>query len=70
MLEDDYETARVPFKSGNCAMAFRGDLLICSYAREMYNTHQSNGVFCVDTTTMKETTDYDSYVVTPFIKPC
>ena len=62
MLEDDYETARVPFKSGNCAMAFRGDLLICSYAREMYNTHQSNGVFCVDTTTMKETTDYDSYV--------
>ncbi len=62
MLVENPETARDPFAFGNCAMTFRGDLLICSYAREMYNTHQSNGVFCVDTTTMKETTDYDSYV--------
>lgn len=53
---------RVPFDAGNCAMAFQRDLLICSYAREMYNGHQSNAVFCVDTTTMTENPLYDSYV--------
>lgn len=60
---DDTEwSTRLPFNSGNCAMAFQGDLLICSYAREMYNGHQSNAVFCVDTAEMTENPMYDSYV--------
>lgn len=49
------------FRSGNCAMAFQGDLLICSYARRMYSGHQSNTVFCVDTETMTEKEVYGSY---------
>ena len=59
-VKNDYAT-RNPFHFGNCAMAFRGDLLICSYAREMYNGHQSNAVFCVDTKTMTRSYDYDSF---------
>ena len=59
---DDLDwSTRLPFRAGNCAMAFQGDLLICSYAREMYNGHQSNAVFCVDTDTMTENPLYDSY---------
>ena len=56
----DWST-RLAFRAGNCAMAFQGDLLICSYAREMYNGHQSNAVFCVETDTMTENPLYDSY---------
>lgn len=52
---------KIPFDAGNCAMAFQGDLLVCSYAREMYSGHQSNGVFCVDTSSMTEDPVYDSY---------
>lgn len=59
---DTYWSTRVPFDAGNCAMVFQGDLLICSYAREMYSGHQSNAVFCVDTATMTENPMYDSYV--------
>lgn len=62
--EEEYDAdmaTRIPFHSGNCSMAFRGSLLICSYAKEMYDGHQANAVFCVDTATMKETADYDSY---------
>lgn len=58
--EEDWATSR-PFSSGNCAMAFRGNILICSYGRGMYNGHQSNKVFCVDTTTMERNRDYGSY---------
>ena len=50
-----------PFSSGNCAMTFRKDILICSYGRGMYNGHQSNKVFCVDTRTMERNRDYGSY---------
>lgn len=60
--DDSHWSTRVPFDAGNCAMAFQGELLICSYAREMYSGHQSNAVFCVDTTTMTEEPLYDSYV--------
>lgn len=62
MSTGDYWDTRVPFDAGNCAMAWNGDYLIVSYAREMYSGHQSNDVFCVDTTTMTEIDLYDSYV--------
>lgn len=70
---------REPFDMGNCAMAFRGELLICSYARRMYNGHQCNAVFCVDSATMKRSYAYDSFVghsfnqavlVTEGLAPC
>ena len=51
-------STRKAFRLGNCAMAFQGDLLICSYAREMYNGHQSNAAFCVETATMTENPVY------------
>ena len=72
----------VPFRSGNCVMTFQGNVLICSYAKKMYNGHQANEMFCVDTTTMKENRDYyslDTYVshcffqsvlVTEGVAPC
>ena len=41
-----------PFEYGNCATAFYNNILICSFARMMYNGHQSNHVFCVDIDTM------------------
>ena len=47
-------STRGAFTTGNCAMEFQGDLLICSYGRIMYSEHQSNAVFCVDTATMTE----------------
>lgn len=56
----DWSTQK-PFEAGNCAMAFQGSLLICSYARQMYNGHQSNAVFCVDTETMTEKPAYSCY---------
>lgn len=59
--DDTYWSTKIPFDAGNCVMAFQGDLLICSYAREMYSGHQSNAVFCVDTVTMTENPMYDSY---------
>ena len=58
---DSYWDTQYPFDYGNCAMAFQGDLLVCSYARKMYSGHQSNAVFCVNTTTMTEDPVYDSY---------
>ena len=54
-------STRGAFTTGNCAMEFQGDLLICSYGRIMYSEHQSNAVFCVDTETMTENPLYDSY---------
>ncbi len=51
-------STRGAFTTGNCAMEFQGDLLICSYGRIMYSEHQSNAVFCVDTATMTENPVY------------
>ena len=59
--DDKHWSTKIPFDAGNCVMTFQGELLICSYAREMYSGHQSNAVFCVDTVTMKEKAVYDSY---------
>ncbi|HIS30653.1 MAG TPA: leucine-rich repeat protein [Candidatus Limivivens intestinipullorum] len=58
---DHMDTAD-PFHSGNCAVTFQGNVLVCSYARQMNNVHQSNDVFCVNIKTMTRDTSYSSYV--------
>lgn len=44
---------RLPFDGGNCDIAVNGDYLAVHYAREMYNGHQSNSVFMINTKKMK-----------------
>ena len=52
---------RYPFDAGNCAIAIKDGILVCSYGREMYNGHQSNAVIAVYTSDMKKCDKYDSY---------
>lgn len=44
---DLYWGTRYPFHAGNASMAISGDILAITYAREMYNGHQSNHVIYV-----------------------
>ncbi len=46
----------IPFHAGTCDMTIQDNLLVCSYARTMYNGHQSSCVFTVNINTMKELT--------------
>jgi len=43
-----------PFDSGNCSVTIKNNILVCSYARQMYNGCQSNYVIYVNCTTMKK----------------
>lgn len=43
-----------PFQAGNCSIAVNGNYLAVNYARGMYNGHQSNSVFIINTKTMKK----------------
>lgn len=43
----------IPFKSGNCKLAYANGVICCNYARKMYSGHQSNFVFFVNTETME-----------------
>lgn len=43
-----------PFQAGNCSMAVNGNYLAVHYARGMYNGHQSNSAFVINTKTMKK----------------
>lgn len=43
---------KMPFDAGNCDIALNGNILVCNYARQMYNGHQSNHVIYVDIATM------------------
>ena len=52
---------RYPFDFGNCAIAIKDGILVCSYGRVMYNGHQSNAVIAVYTSDMKKCDKYDSY---------
>lgn len=45
---------KIPFDAGCCSAAINGNILTVNYAREMYNTHQSNSVFSIDISTMKK----------------
>lgn len=53
--------AKIAFDAGSCDMAIQGDILVCSFAKEMFNGHQANDVFCVNMKTMERTYRYDSY---------
>jgi hypothetical protein len=57
---------KLPFRSGNCAIALKGDVLVVSYARQMYKSsdgknHQSNGVIAVNISSMENNQNYASY---------
>lgn len=43
-----------PFQAGNCSMAVNGNYLAVHYARGMYNGHQSNSAFVINTKKMKK----------------
>ena len=51
-----------PFRSGNCDIAIRDGILVCTYCRQMYNGHQSSSTFTIDTATMKNINTYYNYV--------
>lgn len=46
-----------PFAAGNCSVAINGGVLVCSYARQMYNGHQGKDVIAVKTSDMSKTYD-------------
>lgn len=43
-----------PFNAGNCSMIIKNNILVCTYAREMYNGYQSNHVIYINCSTMKK----------------
>ena len=43
-----------PFLAGNCSLILNGSTLIVTYAREMYNNHQSSHALFVNTKDMKK----------------
>ncbi len=68
--------AKIPFTAGNCAMAVSGGVLAVDFGRLMYNGHQSNSVWGIETETMTSLDDwvydYNSHSfdqrVTPYAK--
>ena len=52
-----------PFDAGNCDMAVNGGYLAVNYARSMYNGHQSNSVWVIDTESMNTISVPDQYTV-------
>lgn len=45
---------QIPFNSGNCSIIIHNNVLVCSYARQMYSGHQSNHVISVNCETMEK----------------
>lgn len=60
-FDGDWDT-REAFAAGNCAMTISGNVLVCNYAKHMYNGHQATAVVNLNIKTMKpiETKDYHS----------
>jgi len=56
-----YNDTQYPFHSGNCDVAINNGVLVCSYARKMYNGHQSNAIVAVTTGDMNLLYDYTAY---------
>ena len=54
-----------PFYGGNCVLAINKGVLVCSYARQMYNGHQGKDVIAVTTGNMKKT--YDNLSSSPWV---
>lgn len=52
---------QIPFDGGCCDAAINGNVLTVNYGRHMYNGHQSNSVFSVNTSTMKNVQRYAIY---------
>ncbi len=54
-LPDYYDSSfmtKAPFEAGNCDVDVNGKYLAVNYGRHMYNGHQSNSVWIVDTESM------------------
>ena len=60
---DDSFFTKKPFDAGNCDAAMNGKYLAVNYARSMYNGHQSNSVWLIDTESMNtvRTPEYSYY---------
>ncbi len=54
-----------PFCYGNCSIAINNGVLVCSYARQMYNGHQGKDVIAVKTSNMSKA--YDNLSSTPWV---
>lgn len=54
-----------PFNGGNCVVAINNGILVCSYARQMYNGHQGKDVIAVSTGNMKKV--YDNLSSNPWV---
>ncbi len=54
-----------PFRAGNCSVAINNGILVCSYARQMYNGHQGKDVIAVKTSNMSKA--YDNLSSTPWV---
>lgn len=50
-----------PFYFGNCSVAINNGILVCSYARQMYNGHQGKDIIAVKTSNMSKAYDKLSY---------
>lgn len=54
-----------PFYGGNCSITINNGVLVCSYARQMYNGHQGKDVIAVKTGNMKGA--YDNLSSNPWV---
>lgn len=52
---------KMPFDAGNCDIIIKNNVLVCSYARQMYSGHQSNHVLYVNINEMKKLPTAPSY---------
>lgn len=52
---------KYPFDAGNCDILIKDNVLVCSYARQMYSGHQSNHVLYVDINRMIKLRTAPSY---------
>jgi len=52
---------KIPFDAGNCSTVITDGILVCQYAREMYNGHQSSDVVAIDTEKMAKNYEYSTY---------
>lgn len=53
---------KIPFDAGNCDVVIADGILMCNYAREMYNGHQSNNVVAVHISDMSPALNYTNPV--------
>lgn len=60
IAQDTFQTME-PFHGGNCSTIISNGILVCSYARQMYNGHQSNDLIAVNIADMSQNFDYYSY---------